>query len=394
MDAESVKLLATSQGRMALALASDQPDAAATTAAQRMRAHFPPALAAAALTQTQLRRRATVKFGRAAQSMFFTRDGLEQATRPEVAAHHAARFTAAGVRRVLDLGCGIGSDALAFAAAGLEVVCVEIDPGTAEIARLNLGGRAQVILGDADVLAAEMSSSYDGLFCDPGRRTTSGRLWRVEQFKPSWTLVGGLLSSGRVVGIKLGPALPHSLIPEATEAEWVSHRAETLEVGLWAGHGSQPGVRAALVLPDSRLVVPRDVPELGTARPGAYVYEPDGAVIRAGGVTTVGEMVHGALLDPRIAYLTSDTLVATPFAVVFEVLEVLPYRHKAVRRWLREHRVGTVEIKKRGVDVDPAQFRQRLGLTGGEQCTVILTRTRHGAVAIMARRLPGDQDLR
>ena len=47
-----------------------------------------PDLAAAALTQASLRRQARAKFGDAAAELFFTRAGLEQATRPEVADHH------------------------------------------------------------------------------------------------------------------------------------------------------------------------------------------------------------------------------------------------------------------------------------------------------------------
>ena len=70
--------------------------------------------------------------------MFFTRAGLEQASRPEVADHHASRFVQAGVRRVIDIGCGIGSDSMAFVRAGLEVLAVDIDPVTAVVAQANL----------------------------------------------------------------------------------------------------------------------------------------------------------------------------------------------------------------------------------------------------------------
>jgi len=388
MDADAVALLTTGQGRAALDLAMEQSDPGGLAAAQRLRSVFPAALAGVALTQAELRRRAVPKFGDRATGWFYTRDGLEQATRPEVAAHHAQRFRAAGVTRVVDLGCGIGSDAWSFVEAGLEVVAVEIDPVTAEIARLNLGDRARVVVGDAQQLAAELVTPGVGVFCDPARRTSSGRLWRVEDFTPPWSFVEGLLRPDRLAGVKLGPALPHSLVPDAAEAEWISHHGDTVEVGLWSGGDSRPGGRVATLLPGSRLVVPAARPELGVAPVGAFVYEPDGAVIRAGGVTTVGELVGGALLDPQIAYLTSDVLVHTPYAVAFEVVQVLPYKEKGLRRWLHEHAMGTVEIKKRGVDVDPAQLRRRLSLRGTGACTVILTRTPRGAVAIVARRVP------
>ena len=110
-------------------------------------------MAAAALTQIGLRRSARTKLGARADSVLFTRAGLEQASRAAVAAHHADRFVAAGVRRVVDLGCGIGADALALLDAGLEVVAVDSDPETASLAQANLGDRAEVLVGDAVELA-------------------------------------------------------------------------------------------------------------------------------------------------------------------------------------------------------------------------------------------------
>ena len=53
---------------------------------------------AAAITQVQLRQRAAEKFGDLAERMYFTPEGLEQATRLPVATHRAARLRAAGHR--------------------------------------------------------------------------------------------------------------------------------------------------------------------------------------------------------------------------------------------------------------------------------------------------------
>ena len=82
-------------------------------------------LVSAVLTQSRLRARAREKFGEFADSMLFTPDGLEQATRLPVAALHAQRFRRAGVSSVADLGCGIGGDAMALAGLGLDVHAVD-----------------------------------------------------------------------------------------------------------------------------------------------------------------------------------------------------------------------------------------------------------------------------
>jgi hypothetical protein len=120
---------------------------------------------------------------------------------------------------------------------------------------------------------------------------------------------------------------------------------------------------------------------------GQYIYEPDGAVVRAGLVTAVAAVVDGWLLDPRIAYVTAAEQVPTALASAYEVVEELPYKEKALRSWVRNHDIGTLEIKKRGVDVDPAQLRKKLAPKGSASATLIITRIGRDAVAYSCRRV-------
>lgn len=379
--------LATPVGREALAAAAAQPDPGSLAAATALRSQFPPDLAAAALTQIGLRLAARSKLGERADDLLLTRTGLEQASRAAVAAHHAARFAATGVRRVVDLGCGLGTDALALLDAGLEVVAVEADPETASFARANLGDRAEVLLGDAVELAPQLLGPGVAAYADPARRTSRGRSWRMEDLSPPWSFVESLLAGDRVTGVKLGPGLPHRVIPGAVEAEWVSERGDTVEVGLWSGPGSLVDGRAALLLPDDRLVVDPAALTLPSGPVGAVLYEPAGAVTRAGGLDQVGAELDAWRLHPDLAYLTADHARPTPFATAFEVLEVHPYTEQALRQWVRERGIGTLEIKKRGLDLDPAVLRKRLKLRGSAAASVVLTRTVDATVMLVARRL-------
>jgi hypothetical protein len=380
----------------ALVAAAAERDPDSLAAGTRMRARFGSDLAAAALTQTVLRRRAVAKFGEQAATMFFTRDGLEQATRPTVAAHHAARFQAGGVGRVRDLGCGIGADAMAFRKAGLAVRAVEADPGAAEVAAANLAlvsaGGYEVVVGDAEQQPLDDDPTV-GWFADPARRDRTGRVWRVTDFAPSWSFVLRLLEVGRTAGVKLGPALPHSAIPAGVEAEWVTHAGTTVEVALWVGGSAVADARRATVLAAPYGAVSLLVDEEPTAAEvgpiGRYVYEPDGAVIRAGAIPLLAAQLQAKLLDPSIAYLTSDQGVQTPFARAFEVLDRLPYSESVLRSWLRERGIGTLEIKQRGIDQDPARLRKRLAPRGPAAATLLITRTPHGAAVLSVRRVPG-----
>lgn len=367
----------------AVAAAMAEPDPSSLGAGERLRREFGADLAAWAATQATLRRRAAGRFSRAGD-MWFTRDGLEQATREPVARWRAQRFASAGAGEVWDLGCGIGSDAMAFAEAGLTVVGVDADPATAEVAAHNLA----LTGAEARAGLAEEAGVPEGaaVFLDPARRTASGRTWRVEDLSPPWEFVVEQLAGPRFVAVKLGPGLPKELIPQGLQACWVSHRGDVVEASLW--NRLPPGPRAVLLDGDR-------VHELGPegSRPmeargtGRYVFEPDGAVIRAGLIGAVEPGRDLWLLDPRVAYLSSDEPVGSPYLTGFEVLDSLPYDMKTLRSWVREHGVGTLEIKKRAIDADPAKLRRHLGLKGPNSATLILARTVAGTRALVARRL-------
>lgn len=380
-------LLLTEAGEQAMAVAMAEADPDSLAAASRLRARFSPELAAAALGQVSLRRRASTKFGAEAAGLWLTVDGLEQASRPSVSAWRAARFVEAGVKRVVDLGCGIGADSRAFLAAGLAVTAVELDPVTAELARANLPG-AEVLVADAAGLAAGLLARSDhatAVFVDPARRTGQGRSWRVADFSPPWAFVVDALAAWHPICVKLGPGLPRELIPSGVEACWVSDRGEVVEAGLWRLSGDQPEVRAAVLLPGAnRIEASRQGEPLPVGPPGRYLLEPDGAVIRA---RAIGQISPDAwLLDREVAYLSCDKPVTGPFATCFEILQTLDAGEKSLRAWVRQNRIGVLEIKKRAIDLDPAALRRRLKPAGPNVATLVLARTVAGAKAFVVRR--------
>jgi SAM-dependent methyltransferase len=328
---------------------------------------------AVALSQAALRRAAVPKFGDLAARMYFTAEGLEQATRLPVATHRAARVQAFGAGSVVDLGCGIGGDLVALASAGLTTAGVDLDPervavASANLAALGLGGAVQV----ADATTID-HAGFDVAFADPARRSARGRTFSTDQWSPPWSLVESLLA--RDACVKTAPGIPHALVPDGVEAEWVSDRGEVKEAALWSGRLATCA-RRATVIADGGLatLTEEDDPGAPVVPVGRFLYEPDGAVIRAGLVTAVAAGVDGGLLDEQIAYVTSDASYRSPFARGYQVLDELPYREKALRAALRERGIGRLTIKKRGVDVVPEQLRKRLALSGDEEATIVMTR--------------------
>lgn len=366
--------LSTPAGKAALDLAAGLAGVDPLTAAESLRgAGFPPDLAAAALTQAALRVAAVGKFGADAARMFFTRTGLEQATRSIVAGHRASRLASSGASVVADLGCGIGADAFAFARAGLRVVAVDSSASTAAVAAVNaavLGLPVSVSCGRAEDVDL---STVDGVFCDPARRTGSGRVFDPRGYSPPWDFVSSLPSRVPHTVLKLAPGIDHALLPPDAEAEWVSVDGDVVEACVWYGPlASVP--RRATLLPSGLALTGSGVVPAPVGPVGSYLYEPDGAVIRAHLVAEFASTVDGTLADPSIAYVYSDARVDTPFARCYEVHDVLPFSVKRIRALLRERGVGTLTVKKRGSALDPAEFRRAMRLSGTGSATVVLTR--------------------
>ena len=368
---------------------------------QLRKAGHPAERVAAALTQSRLRARASTKFGPFAEHMVFTASGLEQATRLSVAARHAQRFVDAGLLRVVDLGCGLGADSMALATLDREVTAVELDETTAAAATMNLlpFPNARVLNADASSVDAR---EYDAAWLDPARRTTTtsgtSRLFDPEAFSPPLSFVQDLADGGTAMGVKMGPGMPHDAIPAGCEAQWVSVDGDVTEVALWFNRLRRDGVRrAALVLG------PRGAAELTTeadfgagpaaplGAPEGYLYEPDGAVIRAELVADLAASLGGHLLDPMIAYICAPSLAETPFARAYRIVEVRPYNLRALKSWVKAEGIGVLDIKKRGISSTPEEIRKQL-LTGAgkgrKKATLVLTRIGDERVVIVVEPVP------
>ncbi len=384
MDAAEVAALGSPIGRAALAAVGRYDPATALATASRLRASgYPADLVAAALTQARLRLRAQEKFGAAADRMLFTPDGLEQATRARVAVLRAtriARFVGAG--RVVDLCCGIGGDLLALAGAGVAVEGVDIEPATAAVAASNvasLGLAAPVTCGDATAVDL---APFDAVVLDPSRRAGGRRVFDPDAYRPPWPFVEAVLRRDSCV--KVAPGIPHARIPAGVEAEWVSDAGAVKEAALWSGALTTVPRRATL-LPAGATLVGSDAGAPPVRAPQRWLYEPDGAVIRAHLVAEVAALIDGALLDRRIAYLTSPARFDTPFARAYEVTDVLPFSLRRLRTLLRSRDVGVVTIKKRGSAVEPETLRRQLRLSGSEHAVVVVTRIGDAPTVLLCR---------
>lgn len=385
-DLASFAALLTPEGHALLDAVRDTDPADELAVATRLRREHPAELVSAALGQARLRQRAVAKFGAAdAGRMYFTPNGVEQSTRASVATYRAGRMKELGVGSVADLCCGIGGDAIALARAGIRVLAVDRDPVTAAVARANvasLGLAGLVEVREADVTEVD-TTGYDAVFVDPARRGGRGRVFDPEAYSPplSWAVEAARKASR--AALKIAPGIPHEAVPGEAEAEWISDGGDVKEAVLW--FGTQPGAVRATLLPGPRSLLSRGLPDPGVRPVGRYLYEPDGAVIRAHLVAEVADQLDGGLVDATIAYITADALRATPYATAYEITDQLPFNVKKLKALLREREVGTLTVKKRGSAVEPEELRKKVKPRGPHAATVFLTRVAGAPTMLVGR---------
>lgn len=347
-----------------------------------MRSAVGPELGPLALEQAVLKERARSKHPDG-HRMWWTGEALEQASSYDVAVHRATRFR--GPDRVLDLGCSVGGDLLALAEVA-PVVGVDLDETRLLLAQANaaeLGHAVQLVR--ADVTRLEPTGA---VFADPARRAGGRRVFDPRAYTPPLGQVLGWLPRLTALGVKVAPGIDYDLLPDDVEVEVVSLRGDVKEAVLWGG-GVRTGVRrTATLLPAGDVLTDHAVATPVVRRPGAYLLEPDGAVVRAHLVAQVAALVDGWLLDETIAYVAADAPVPTPFGRWYRVLETLPFGLKPLRERLRAHDAGPLVVKKRGTAVEPETLRRQLKLTGSREVTVVLTRCAGRQIALIVESVP------
>lgn len=378
MDKEQWRFLLSDEGQRLVAEITAAPltEANHLLLASRLRRQIAPHLAQAVIETAWLRRQAVGKFSRA-EAMYFTRPALEQASSEIVAAYRAQRYFQAGKQQIADLGCGIGADSIALCA-GAEVVGIDRQWHRLAMARENVRayGRAARFLPLQADLAALAPLAVDALFFDPARRDSRGRRIRsVRHYRPPLDLIDVWRAQTAHVAVKIGPAVAYAELPPDADVEFISLSGEVKECVLWYGDLRRGVERQATLLPGEYVLSTADAPEstIPPRAPGVYLFEPDGAIIRAHLVQALAAQMQAAPIDAAIAYLTGDEPRQTPLARRYVLEAWFPFQLKRLRHYLRARRIGRVTVKKRGSPLDPEQLRRQLRLQGEEERIIFLT---------------------
>ncbi len=358
---DDVAFLRGAAAAAALAVAGELPLTDATLLADLPAVRrVAPDHAAAVVETVRLRRRAVPRLGPGAAVWLFTDEALQQASPLPVARHRAARLAGFGVH---DLTCSIGADLASLTAACPVALGSDLDPVRLAMAAHNVrAADLPVRLSRSDALTVTSTGLLG--YADPARRTAAGRRITSIDTLPS---VADLdrVHAARPPVLRLPPGIDYDRLARPGEVEIVSLDGSAREAVLWPPELAAVG-RRATVLSSSGLsssgggfeVTDADPDDAVVGPVGAWIVDPDPAVVRAHLVRHWAQR-HGLhLLDPHLAYLSGPA--PPPHIRGFEVLDVAPYREKTVAGWLRRDGIGTLEIKQRGTPVIPDDLRRRL----------------------------------
>lgn len=369
---------------------------------EKLRRHHDPQLVTVALQWAQAQRRVARKFGE--RSIIADRTGLEMASAYEVAEHKARRFFQVMPEHatLIDAGCGIGGDLLAFTdqAAGRRVYGIDRDPMRAWMARRN--ANVPTLAADIEHVLRPIALNCDGrseseqltelyLHVDPSRRDErSGRrrLREVEALAPTWSWIEQMRH--RVAGgcVKLGPGVDIEGLPGDVSWQWVQRGGALVELRMWFGRlAGEPALREVVMLPGGHTFSGHADVAMDYDTSGAFLFEPEPGIERAGllGALAAQHGLRGII--PGLGLLVADDAVDSPWVRSFRVLHRMAWREADCRRWLAENDASIVEVKVRGGVVDPDVIAPRLRGAGARVMTVFIFRIGRAAKAWITERI-------
>ena len=324
---------------------------------------------------------------------------LEQCSSQATAAHKA---TLVGGTTLVDLTGGLGID-FAFMLKKFEQgTYVEQQPVLCEMARHNFEllhiGHAEVVCADACEYARAPWTA-DCIYIDPARRNSAGsKTVLLADCTPDISaLAPQLLLKAPTVMAKLSPMLDISMalrqLPSTAEVHVVAVGGECKELlfVMKAGHSGEPEI------------VCTDISRHGTSRfrftqsgeaqaavaiglPGAFIYEPNASVLKAGAYKSVAHAYGLTKLNVNSHLYTSERPVGDFPGRVFRTQAVFAPNRREIREHLSD--ISQANIATRNFPMSVAELRRRLKLgDGGPDYIFATTDSANRHILIRCRRL-------
>ncbi len=347
------------------------------------------------LEQISLQNKAEHKFPDA-RYLLFHKEGIEQATRKEIAQYVSRRYQPYSLR--MDLTAGIGGDSRAILCGSKNGVAVERDSMIAKMTRYNLN-HWNLFQIEVRVESAEETAIMEGavLYCDPMRRDEKDRRTsQISLWEPNpLACVSRWLDSAVGLGIKVSPAFDYEELAQSgfePEIEMIGWNRQLKQAIWWFGVLKGDGVtRRATLLPSGWTLTNQDyIENIGCVEPQSYIIEPHTAILRAQLADQFCSKYGLAKIDEHIGYFTSNTIPQFEdpvIARVYRVIDVSKYNVRNLKKCLKTFSIESATIRRRGFPHHPDEVRKKLKIKEGQDFTILLTRIGPSLYSIVAERI-------
>jgi hypothetical protein len=359
---------------------------------------------------------------------------LEQSTAQDIGRWKANLWPAgsegdAGNATVHDLCCGMGGDSF-FIPANFKIVGIDLDENRLAMYSHNIAAfkkNAEAICADVREVASKNDSAESPatfFTIDPARRAQEGEnQWDLRNLTPSLEEVIQISKHYQGGMVKLPPGYPPAEFPDGTEILYLGGHSDCREClvlfGTLARHPDtvravmvdksgnalaqwcRPRNRSQETLDDEfqekldrndslegkdrtyRTATSRNDLPIGDI--AKYISEPAPILIRSHLFSSAAQAQdpEAHLISEGIAYVASNEPLPAPGFTCYQVIAHSEISTSAVRSMLKEHDIGKLTLKLRGVHLDPDAEIKRLKPKGKNSAILFYTRKAGEKIALL-----------
>ncbi|GAA4831558.1 THUMP-like domain-containing protein [Algivirga pacifica] len=290
----------------------------------------------------------------------------------------------------IDLTGGFGVDTYFFSQKFESFAYVERQEELAELVKKNMEvldvGNVNIHAQDGVTYLKNISERVDFIYLDPARRDEfNEKVVRIEECEPNIKeLQDSLVEKGKEVMIKLSPMLDIKqtiqTIPYIREVQVVSVQNECKEILLLLSKElpEEPAIVSINISKDGRnlqrfsFLYSEEEYAASTYAEKAetYIYEPNVAILKAGGYKTIGNQYGLKKLHPNSHLYTSETLIEDFPGRIFECVQQFGFGKKEIKKHLSMKKAN---ITVRNFPLTVAQIRKKTGLQDGGEVYLFAT---------------------
>ncbi|MEZ4803146.1 MAG: class I SAM-dependent methyltransferase [Gelidibacter sp.] len=298
-------------------------------------------------------------------------------------------------KRIIDLTGGFGVDCFYFSKQFTEVEHCEINQELSEIVRYNFKQldveTVETISSDGLEFLRNSNKTYDWIYVDPSRRNDSkGKVFFLKDCLPSIpNQLNMLFRHSNNIMIKTSPLLDITAgISELSNVKTIHVVAINNEVKelLWIlekDYQSKIMIKTINIKPETNETLEfylddETVETTNYSLPLTYLYEPNAAILKAGGFNSVSKQLNVYKLHKHTHLYTNENLIEFK-GRRFKIENILPYHKKQLKRL----GIQKANITTRNFTESVQQLRDTLKIRDGGNTYLFFTTNMHNEKVVL-----------